>query len=99
MLWQNNYKVTCFVDDALGFDGRYANFSNDYPPQYQPLRRLLKNHFRMAVLCNMKGRGPEYDWDEDITPGIDPISEISDSEKGKLRLELAMAEKLNAFIA
>lgn len=53
----------------------------------------------MAVLCNIKGRGPEYDWDEDITPGMDPISEISQSEKGKLRFELIMAEKLNGLVA
>ena len=73
--------------------------NSDYPEQHQPLRILLKRHFRQAVLCNMKGRGPEYDWDEDITPGTDPISEISHSEEGKLRLELAMAERLNVLIA
>jgi hypothetical protein len=53
----------------------------------------------MAVLCNMKGRGPIYDWDEDITPGCDLVSEISHSEEGKLRFELVMAEKLNALNA
>jgi hypothetical protein len=43
-------------------------FLRDYPQRYQPHRALLKHHFRQAVLCNMKARGPEYDWDEDITP-------------------------------
>jgi len=46
----------------------------------------------------MKARGPEYDWDEDFTPGIDPIAEISQSEKGKLRFELVMAERLNPLL-
>ena len=69
------------------------------PQRYQPLRALLKYHFRQAVLCNMKARGPEYDWDEDITPGTDPIAEISQSEEGKLRFELIMAERLNSILA
>jgi hypothetical protein len=73
--------------------------NDDCPRQYQPLRSLLKNHFRMAVLCNMKARGPEYDWDEDIPLGMDPVSEISNSERGKLRFELVMAEKLNGLVA
>jgi len=69
------------------------------PQKYQPLRALLQHHFRQAVLCNMKGRGPEYDWDEDFTPGNDPIAEISQSQEGKLRFELAMAERLNPILA
>jgi hypothetical protein len=72
---------------------------SNYPQQYQPLRDLLRYHFLQAVLCNMKGRGPEYDWDEDFTPGIDPIAEISQSEEGKLRFELVMAERLNPILA
>jgi hypothetical protein len=47
----------------------------------------------------MTARGPEYDWDEDITPGIDPIAEIWQSEEGKLRFELVMAERLNPILA
>ena len=47
----------------------------------------------------MKARGPEYDWDEDITPGTDAIAEISQSREGKLRLELIMAERLNHILA
>ena len=68
------------------------------PQYYQPLRSLLKYHFRMAVLCNMKARGPEYDWDEDIPPGMDPVAEISNSKEGKLRFELIMAERLISLV-
>ncbi|KAH0563420.1 hypothetical protein GP486_002010 [Trichoglossum hirsutum] len=53
--------------------------------------------YRIAI--NPDARGPEYDWDEDITPGMDSVSEISHSENGKLRLELIMAERLNSLIA
>jgi hypothetical protein len=69
------------------------------PQRYQPLRALLKHHYRQAVLCNMKGRGPEYDWDEDLIPGTDHIAEISESKEGKLRFELVMAERLNHILA
>jgi len=93
----DNFKITSFVEDYLGFDGRYMVLSNSLQ-RYQPLRSLLKYHFRMAVLCNMKARGPEYDWDEDIPPGMDPVAEISNSEEGKLRFELVMAERLNPLV-
>ncbi|KAI9785912.1 MAG: hypothetical protein M1839_008178 [Geoglossum umbratile] len=95
----DNFKITCFVEDYLGFDGRHMVFRGDSPERYQPLWGLLKYHFRMAVLCNMKARGPEYDWDEDITPGMDPVAEISNSKEGKLRFELIMAERLNSLVA
>ncbi|KAI9767195.1 MAG: hypothetical protein M1840_005794 [Geoglossum simile] len=93
----DNFKITSFVEEYFGFDGRYMVLSN-YPQHYQPLRSLLKYHFRMAVLCNMKARGPEYDWDEDIPPGMDPVAEISNSKEGKLRFELVMAERLNHLV-
>jgi hypothetical protein len=82
----------------MGYDGRYMILPN-CAQQYQPLRALLKYHFRQAVLCNMKARGPEYDWDEDLIPGTDHIAEISQSKEGKLRFELIMAERLNYILA
>lgn len=92
---QNGYRVTCFVRDEFGIDGRIM-FRNDFfPAENQPLRTLLKYHFRSAVLCNMKGRGPLYDWDEDIPPGSDEVTEIIRSEGGKTRFELEMASRLN----
>ncbi|MCJ1343059.1 hypothetical protein MMC31_001250, partial [Peltigera leucophlebia] len=53
----------------------------DCAPELQPLRGLLKYHFRNSVLCNMKGRGPGYDWDDSITPGRDDVAEISNAEE------------------
>lgn len=47
----------------------------------------------------MKRRGPEYDWDDFIPPGCDDVAEISNSEKGKLRFELELAQRLNHLLS
>ncbi len=73
--------------------------NSEAPEKYQPSRALLKHHFRMAVLCNMKGRAGFPKWDEDIPEGYDQITEITDSEQGKLRFETVLAGKLNSLIA
>ncbi|KZF19131.1 hypothetical protein L228DRAFT_251222 [Xylona heveae TC161] len=96
----NNYKITYFKRKTrMPGNGEPMYLNPDYPAKYQPSRALLKYHFRMAVLCNLKGRGAEYDWDEDITPGMDSVKEISGSEQGKLRFELEVASRLNALEA
>lgn len=99
MLMQNDYKITQFgPGDAWGVDGRRLILP-DCAPEFQPLRGLLKYHFRNSVLCNMKGRGPGYDWDDDITSGCDDVAEISNSEEGQLRFELEMAQRLNYLVS
>jgi hypothetical protein len=67
--------------------------------RYQPSREILKHHFRMSVLCNMKGRAGYPIWDEDLPKGFDQIAKISNSEQGKLRFETVLAGKLNSYIA
>jgi hypothetical protein len=62
----------------------------DIPAKYQPSRALLKYHFRMAVLYNMKGGAGLPDWDEDIPDGYDPVAEIANSDQGKLRFETVL---------
>lgn len=94
MLIQNEYRITCFVPDIFGVDGRIMVLA-DCPSNMQPLRSLLMHHFRNSVLCNMKGRGSEYEWDGFITPGVDPVAEISNSAHGKLRFEMEIAQQLN----
>jgi hypothetical protein len=68
------------------------------PEKFQPSRAILKHHFRMAVLLNMKGRTGYPQWDEDIPEGYDPIGEFASSEQGQLRLETELARKLNSLI-
>lgn len=73
--------------------------NSDARAQYQPSRELLKHHFQVAVLCNMKGRAGYPEWDEDIPEGYDQIVEITNSEQGRPRFETVLAGKLNSFIA
>lgn len=97
-LIQNDYKVVCFCDQPR-FDGMkmYRNLNVD--EKYQPCRGLLKLHFRMAVLLNMKARAGYPEWDEDIPEGYDQMAEISLSQQGQLRLETVLAGKLNVLVA
>jgi hypothetical protein len=71
----------------------------DVPARYQPSRALLKHHFRISVLCNMKTRAGYPKWDEDILDGCDQMLEIANSEQGQLRLELMLAGRLNGITA
>jgi hypothetical protein len=66
--------------------------------KYQPSRALLKHHFRMAVLLNMKARAGYPEWDEDLPEG-DQMAEIALSQQGQLRLETVLAGKLNVLVA
>ena len=97
-LIQNDYKVVCFCNQ-LRIDGvkMYRNSNGD--EKYQPCRALLKHHFRMAVLLNMKARAGYPEWEEDIPEGYDQMAEIYVSQQGRLRLETVLAEKLNVFAA
>lgn len=61
----------------------------------QPLRELLRYHWQQAVLCNMKGRGAEYDYDLD-TEG-DVMGELGGMEGGKTVFEKMVAERLGNY--
>ncbi|OBT42765.1 hypothetical protein VE00_06596 [Pseudogymnoascus sp. WSF 3629] len=94
----NGYKVVSFRDAP-----RYENLTlirrHNIPAKYQPCRALLKHHFRMAVLLNMKGGAGYPEWDEDYSEGCDQVAEISESDQGKLRFETVLAERLNHLLA
>lgn len=68
---QANYRITCFLPDVFGIDGRHMYLNPLAPANEQPLRELLLHHWQQAVLCNMKGRGPEFDIDLDTDEGGD----------------------------
>ncbi|KAH9053352.1 hypothetical protein EDB87DRAFT_1569335, partial [Lactarius vividus] len=51
----NNYKVVCFCDQSR-FDGMTIYRNPNVDEKYQASRALLKHHFQMAVLLNMKAR-------------------------------------------
>jgi hypothetical protein len=71
----------------------------DVADKYQPSRALLKAHFRMAVLHNMKARAGYPNWDQDIPRGQDEIAEMAQSEDGRLWFETALAGRLNGLLA
>jgi hypothetical protein len=73
--------------------------NEDVPDKYQPSRALLKAHFRMAVLHNMKARAGYPSWDQDLPPGCDDIAEMAEAEDGKLWFETALAGRLNGLLA
>jgi hypothetical protein len=95
---QNDYKTYCFAN-LPALDGKTMFRNSDAPAKYQSSRALLKHHFRMAVLLNMKARAGYPEWDEDIPEGHDQMAEITNSEQGKLRFETVLAGKLNSLIA
>lgn len=47
----------------------------------------------------MKGRGPDYDFDADISPGSDIMGILAETELegGKTQFELMLAERLGDF--
>ncbi|KAI9464035.1 hypothetical protein BJY52DRAFT_882739 [Lactarius psammicola] len=94
----NDYKVVCFCDQPR-FDGMAMYRNPNVDEKYQPSRALLKHHFRMAVLVNMKARAGYPEWDEDIPEGYDQMAEIAHSQQGQLRLETVLAGKLNVLVA
>ncbi|KFX98326.1 hypothetical protein V490_02366, partial [Pseudogymnoascus sp. VKM F-3557] len=85
-----DYKTYCFLNDPT-LDNLITFRDTNTVNKYQPCRALLKHHFKMCVLLNMKGRTVYPVWDEDILPGCDDMTEVSRSEEGKLRLEAILA--------
>jgi hypothetical protein len=71
----------------------------DEPLKFQPCRALLKHHYRMAVLVNMKARAGYPNWDEDFHDGEDQLWAVSHSDQGKLLLENMLAGRLNGLTA
>ena len=75
------------------YDGRVVQFNNspDLPPP--PPQALLYEHFKQAVLANMKGAGQPRDLDFDPTEDAQTMSQF-ETGSGKEWLETRLAEKL-----
>jgi hypothetical protein len=87
----------CFIDEPE-LDNLIMFRDPNTATQYQPCGDLLKHHFRISVLLNMKGREGYPKWDEDIPSGCDEMAEAASSEEGKLRLEAILGIKLNSYL-
>lgn len=87
-----------FVNDGINqpmFDGRVVQFNGtpDLPP---PSQQLLYEHFKQAVLANMKGAGQPRDFDFDDVEDAQNMS-VFESDFGREWLETRMAEKLAPY--
>ena len=87
--------MTFFVYDEENqprYDGRIVRFnsSTDLPG---PPQRLLYEHFKQAVLANMKGAGQPRDLDFDPSEDAQTMS-VFEGGEGKDYLELFMRDKL-----
>ena len=77
------------------YDGRVVQFSStqDLPA---PPQRLLYEHFKQAVLANMKGAGQPRDLDFDPTEDAQTMS-VFETGFGKEWFETKMADKLAPY--
>ena len=74
------------------YDGRIVQFNN-YPHLPAPPAALLHEHFKQAVLANMKGAGKVQVFDEDPSPDSQSMSTVEDGEN-KVYFEEVLKMKL-----
>jgi hypothetical protein len=77
------------------FDGRIVQFNNT-PDLPRPPQRLIYEHFKQAVLANMKGAGQSRNLDFDATEDAQNMSTF-ESGFGKEWLETTIADKLAPY--
>ena len=90
--------MTFFVNDGVNqptYDGRVIQF-NSTPDLPAPPQALLYEHFKQAVLANMKGAGQPRDLDFDPTEDAQTMSQF-EIGSGKEWLETRLAEKLASY--
>src|SRR5271170_2562643 len=75
------------------YDGIIVQFKTTLPA---PPRELLYEHFKQAVLANMKGAGQPRDLDFDPTEDAQTMF-VFEKDSGKEWLETRMAEKLALY--
>ena len=90
--------MTYFADDGQTwqlYDGRVVafNITDELPA---PRQRFLYEHFKQAVLANMKGAGQPRDLDFDLTEDAQTMS-VFESGHGKEWLEAKIAGKLAPY--
>jgi len=93
--YQWTSRVVFFANDGQAqpmFDGRIIQF-NSSPELPAPPRRFLYEHFKQAVLANMKGAGQPRDFDFDETEDAQRMS-VFETGFGKEWLETKLADRL-----
>jgi len=93
-----NMRVTFFWTDNFHqqlFDGRIIQF-NSTAELPAPPQALLYEHFRQAVLANMRGAGQPRDLDFDPQEDAQNMS-VFEKEAGKEWFETLIADKLAPY--
>jgi hypothetical protein len=90
--------VTFFANDGVNqplYDGRIVQF-NSTPNLPAPPQIFLYEHFKQAVLANMKGAGQPRDLDFDPTEDAQTMF-VFETASGKEWLETRLADKLAPY--
>jgi hypothetical protein len=93
-LEQDNYRIIAFRRDVHNVDGRTLEFECRDPQN--PLRvsdDLLRWHFRIAALANMRGAAIEPAWEMDFSDG-DMMGEILEGPDAAERMETELFHRL-----
>jgi hypothetical protein len=94
MFSQDNYHITVFQQDVDNVDGRTLEFPcRDANNPNHVSDDLLRWHFRMSVLANMRGAAPEKAWEMDFPEG-DMMGEILEGPHAAERMELELIDRL-----
>src|SRR5947207_12076890 len=94
--WNN--RMTFFANDGVNqplYDGRIIQF-NSTPDLPAPPPVFLYEHFKQAVLANMKGAGQLRDLDFDPTEDAQSMS-MFETGSGKEWLETRLADELAPY--
>ncbi|EER44417.1 conserved hypothetical protein [Histoplasma capsulatum var. duboisii H88] len=94
----HDYKITTFVPDTWGIDGRVLHPVCRDPNSPDCVSdNLLRWHFRQSVLANMRGAG-EPIFETDFPPGTDMMGTLVDEPYGKERFEMEIESRLRSAI-
>ncbi|KAA8642529.1 HNH endonuclease signature motif containing protein [Aspergillus tanneri] len=92
-----NYKITSFIPDVVGVDGRTLDpVCRDPADPNHISDHLLRWHFRQSVLGNMRGAG-EPSFEHDFPSGSDMLKEIREGPFPVERFEMELSSRLRGW--
>ena len=95
---KDNYKITMFCPDNVGWDGRTLDpVCRDPANPHRVSDQILRWHFRQSVLANMRGAG-EPTFEHDFPPGTDMMREIREGPLAQERFELELSSRLREVV-
>lgn len=94
---KKNYKITSFIPDDVGVDGRILDpvCRNPANPNHTS-DHLLCWHFRQSVLANMRGAG-EPSFEHDFPPQSNMLKEILEGPFPIEQFEMELSSRLQGW--